>query len=143
MDGTEKRRCGDILDGALALLDEVPGGQDHLTVRAEANALVYEVFRNRTGMLETLHKGEYCEKFIHNSSLSRITDSEMKALMIECCIRMEEMLILRKENPDVYRAKVIMTSLMFCSEWEQEPSVVKEIKRAPCSQESKGTTNGI
>ena len=56
-----------------------PGG---FTLRDEANAIVASAFRN--GPLEDLHAGEWSE-LLENEKLSRITDEEMKALMINAC----------------------------------------------------------
>src|SRR5437762_14378898 len=65
--------------------DAFPGD---FTVRDEANALVVWAFRN--GPLEDLHAGKYLE-LLEDKSLSRITDAEMKALMINACRTLEKL----------------------------------------------------
>lgn len=52
---------------------------DDFTTRDEANALVAYAFRN--GPIENLHAGKYSE-LLENENLSRITDDEMKTLMV-------------------------------------------------------------
>ncbi len=70
-----------------------PGG---FTVRDEANALTAFAFRN--GMLEKLHAGAP-SPLLSDTSLSRITDSEMKTLMIEASEKLAKLLDLRDRNP--------------------------------------------
>lgn len=59
-----------------------PGG---FTSRDEANALVAWAFRN--GPPEDLHAGWHSE-LLADASLSRITDDEMKELMLYACRKM-------------------------------------------------------
>jgi len=75
----------------------------HLTRREIANALVVWVFRN--GYLEDLHAGKHSE-LLENPELSRITDAEMKKLMIECCEKMERVLKLMEEDRDEFWRQV-------------------------------------
>jgi hypothetical protein len=63
-----------------------PGG---FTLRDEANAIVAYAFRN--GPNEDLHAGKYSE-LLEQAELSRITEAEMKELMIIACDKMEELL---------------------------------------------------
>ena len=56
-----------------------PGG---FTVRDEANAIVAYAFRN--GPLEDLHAGAWSE-LLNDKALSRITDQELRELMLFAC----------------------------------------------------------
>ena len=60
-----------------------------MTKRQEANAIVAKCFRN--GLLEDLHA-------------DKITNKEMKKLIIQCCDKMERLLILRDEMPEKYKS---------------------------------------
>ncbi len=87
-----------------------------MTLREEANAIVAHVFRN--GFLEDLHAGITDEKFL-DSKYSRITDEEMKKLMIECCEKMEHLLKLREENPQSYKHFLWQNHRNYCRNWEK------------------------
>ena len=89
---------GEIFDAA-AMKDEIETAASalSLTLRQEANALTGIVFRN--GFLEDLHAGRHSE-LIKNPEYSRITNDEMKRLMVECSRKLYEMLRSREENPD-------------------------------------------
>lgn len=69
------------------------------TIREEANALTCFAFRN--GFIEELHVGDY-SPLLENPKLSRITDPEMKKLMIEASQRLSEMLTLKETDPEEY-----------------------------------------
>jgi hypothetical protein len=90
-----------------------PGG---FTVRDEANAIVAFAFRN--GPIEDLHAGKYSD-LLSDSSLSRITDAEMKALMINACQKMEELLRLKESNPDEYVRFIGSYNWRYCRRWER------------------------
>lgn len=85
-----------------------------MTLREEANAIVAHVFRN--GFLEDLHAGIVEEKFL-DAKYSRITDDEMKKLMIECCEKMEKLLQLREENPQAYKELLKLNHQLYCKHW--------------------------
>ena len=87
-----------------------------MTLREEANAIVAQVFRN--GFLEDLHAGIVEEKLL-DPKYSRITNDEMKKLMIECCERMEKLLRLREENPTAYKESIGWTLRNYCNHWEK------------------------
>lgn len=90
-----------------------PGG---LTLRDEANAIVAFAFRN--GPIEDLHAGKYSE-LLEDSSFSRITDAEMKTLMLNACQKMEELLRLKESNPDEYYTFIASYNLRYCRRWER------------------------
>jgi hypothetical protein len=93
--------------------ERFPGG---FTVRDEANALVACAFRN--GELEKLHAGKH-SPLLEDETLSRITDAEMKALMVEACEKLEELLRLKAENPARYREQVQSYNLLYCRKWDR------------------------
>jgi len=86
----------------------------NMTLREEANAIVAHVFRN--GNLEDLHAGIVEEKLL-DSKYSRITDEEMKKLMLECCEKMANLLRLREENPSEYKSFLSRTERAYCKRW--------------------------
>ncbi|MEM6260754.1 MAG: hypothetical protein AAGI37_21105 [Planctomycetota bacterium] len=86
------------------------------TLRDEANALVAKAFRN--GPLEDLHAGEHSE-LLNNSSLSRITDPEMKTLMLSACRILASMLQMKEEQPEQYDQEIRRYAAMYCKDWER------------------------
>jgi hypothetical protein len=90
-----------------------PGG---FTVRDEANAIVAWAFRN--GPLEDLHAGTYSE-LLEDRTLSRITDDEMKALMLYACEQMEQLLRLKESDPDEYAVQMRSYNFRFCKRWQR------------------------
>ena len=87
---------------------------EKMTLREEANAIVAHVFRN--GYLEDLHAGIVEEKLLDPKN-SRITDDEMKKLMLECCEKMANLLRLREENPSEYKSFLSRTGRAYCKRW--------------------------
>jgi hypothetical protein len=87
------------------------------TVRDEANAIVAFAFRN--GPLENLHAGEYSADLIENPNLSRITDAEMKQLMLFACEAVEKALRLRDEDPKAYAGFIAMQQWYSCGDWQR------------------------
>jgi hypothetical protein len=90
---------------------------DGFTIRDEANALTAYAFRN--GFLEDLHAGK-SSLLTDDLSLSRITNSEMKKLMIEASEKLAEILKLREINPESYKAFVQGYAYMYCQEWNRK-----------------------
>jgi hypothetical protein len=86
------------------------------TVRDEANAIVAYAFRN--GPIEDLHAGKYSE-LLSDAALSRITDEEMKTLMINACQKMEELLRLKEANPEEYYRFISSYNWRYCRRWER------------------------
>ena len=66
------------------------------TPRDEANAIVAMAFRN--GPIEDLHAGRSSE-LLSNPELSRITDDEMKTLMINACEQVAKLFHPVSESP--------------------------------------------
>lgn len=90
-----------------------PGG---FTIRDEANALTAYAFRN--GPLEDLHAGK-ASPLLDDPTLSRITDAEMKNLMINASELLAKMLALRDSDPEQYRRFVKSYGMRYCRSWNR------------------------
>jgi len=88
-----------------------------LTLRDEANAIVAHAFRNTC--LEELHAGRH-SSLLDDPGNSRITDEEMKRLMLEACERMEKLLRLKAEEPEKYWETIFKTNRAYCRAWMRE-----------------------
>lgn len=113
-----KSETSSLPDEPLTIPDEVltmafPGGFSH---RDEANALTAFAFRN--GTLEKLHAGEG-GPLLDDSALTRITQSEMKLLMIEASTKLASLLRLRDTNPEKYNQFVRAYAFLYCQGWER------------------------
>jgi len=86
------------------------------TLRDEANAIVAAAFRN--GPIESLHAGRHSE-LLNDESLSRITNAEMKTLMVFACERMEELLRLKETDPAGYWLEILFASGFYCRGWDR------------------------
>jgi len=87
------------------------------TVRDEANALTACAFRN--GFLEELHAGKSSE-LLTQPGLSRITDEEMRKLMIQASAKLEELLRLKSERPAKYEEWVRDYNRKYCRSWKRD-----------------------
>jgi hypothetical protein len=90
-----------------------PGG---FTMRDEANAIVARAFRN--GPLEDLHAGKWSE-LLDNQELSRITDEEMKSLMILACEQVAPLPRMKETDPEGYYREMMGYGWRFCRGWER------------------------
>jgi len=90
-----------------------PGG---FTLRDEANAIVACAFRN--GPIEDLHAGNPSE-LLENPELSRITDDEMKRIMVNACQCVERLLREKQEDPGAYYQRILEYNLKYCRKWER------------------------
>lgn len=106
--------------------------EDKPTLREEANSIVAYAFRN--GFLEDLHAGtspsskkrDYSDVKIISpfgkilwKDLSRLSDEEMKKLMIETCKKVEVLLTLKEQNPKDFRKFVLGYNKMYTQNWEK------------------------
>lgn len=91
-----------------------------LTARQEANALVALVFRN--GFLEDLHAGKSSE-ILKDPSYSRITDAEMKQLMIETSALLAKLLEKKESNPDEYWKLIQFAHSSYAKNWDTTTDV--------------------
>jgi len=99
--------------GADPRLPLPPGGK--FTYRDQANVLTLLAFRN--GPIEDLHAGK-CSPLLDDPSLSRITDEEMKALMIAASARLAELLALRDSDPEEF-ARLLTVNWRQVKNWER------------------------
>jgi len=89
------------------------------TIREEANALTCSAFRN--GFLEDLHAGEQSE-LLDDPKLSRITDEEMKKLMIQSSNQLAKLLAMKENDPAAYWEFIAKYFNAYCRRWEREPA---------------------
>ncbi len=85
------------------------------TFRDEANALTVLAFRN--GFLEELHAGRY-HPALDDPEVSRISNDEMKRLMIETSERLAKLLHLKETNPEEY-LKQLDFAWRYCRNWDR------------------------
>jgi len=90
-----------------------PGGT--FTHRDQANVLTLLAFRN--GPIEDLHAGKY-SPMLEAPELSRITDEEMKTIMINASAKLAELLALRDDDPDEF-AQVLAATWRQVRAWER------------------------
>ncbi len=90
-----------------------PGG---FTVRDEANALTAYAFRN--GPLEDLHAGK-SSPLTDDPDVSRITQAEMKQLMIDASDKLAYLLKTRDTDSETYKRFVQAYACMYCREWNR------------------------
>ena len=90
------------------------------TFRDEANALACCAFRN--SFLEDLHAGEPSE-LLENPKLSRITDAEMKKLMIQTTTKLAELLAIKETDPERYWELIEFFIDCYCNRWEKSPTM--------------------
>lgn len=86
------------------------------TIREEANALTCSAFRN--GFIEELHAGKHSD-LLETPGLSRITDAEMKKLMIQSSARLAELLAMKESNPEKYWKQIEYCHETYCRNWEK------------------------
>lgn len=96
------------------MLPSLPG---EFTVRDEANALTAFAFRN--GFLEDLHAGRPSPLF-QQPGYSRISDDEMRRLMIEVSEKLEQILRLKRDDPVRYEAVIRGYHMMYCQDWKRD-----------------------
>ncbi len=96
-------------------------GHPELTLRDEANAITAHVYRN--GFLEDLHSG-LPSPLVMNPRFARITDPEMKKLMIESSAKLAHWLCLREmlleEKPEAYYQLLRSVEFRASRNWDRE-----------------------
>lgn len=95
----------------------MPDDCEDFTIRDEANALTALAFRN--GFIEELHAGKL-SPLLEQPGLSRITDAEMKKLMIEASEKLARMLALKRDDPDCYEAEIRDYHERYCQKWKRD-----------------------
>jgi hypothetical protein len=91
-----------------------PGGFDR---RDEANAIIAMSVRN--GPIENLHAGKH-SPLLEDETLSRLTDADIKTIMLYATKMVTFMLWLRDEAPEVYRRYVQVYGSRYCRMWERQ-----------------------
>ena len=94
-----------------------PVPTDEFTLRDEANALTAHAFRN--GFLEDPHAGKH-SPILDDPSYSRITDDEMKRLMIQASERLAHMLALKQQDPAEYDRCIRKYQKNYCRTWKRD-----------------------
>ena len=72
----------------------------------------------RNGPIENLHAGK-SSPLTADPSLSRITDDEMKELMVNASEVLAAVLALRDSDPDKYRRFIQDYALKYCRRWNR------------------------
>ena len=99
--------------GADPRLPLPPGAK--FSYRDQANVMTLLAFRNSP--LEDLHAGRY-SPLLEDPALSRITDEEMKTLMIAASSKLAELLNLRDTDPDAF-AQLLAVNWRQVRNWER------------------------
>lgn len=71
----------------------------------------------RNGPIEDLHAGQY-SALLENPALSRITDEEMKTIMIDASTKLAELLALRDSDPEAF-AQTLAANWRQVRNWER------------------------
>ncbi|MGH7991170.1 MAG: hypothetical protein ACREDS_13395 [Limisphaerales bacterium] len=87
------------------------------TIRDEANALTAFAFRN--GFLEDLHAGKPLPSG-QQSGFSRISDDEMRRLMIEASEKLAGLLKMKQQEPQKYDAFIRRYNKIYCHSWKRD-----------------------
>ena len=96
------------------LVNNTRATKGEFTLRDEANALTAFSFRN--GFLEDLHGGKF-SPVLNEPGYSRISDEEMKRLMIEASEKLEQMLRMKREEPAKYEEFIRDYQRTYCRAW--------------------------
>lgn len=106
-----------IFDRAVETAQAAPSAiLPELTVRDEANALVAGAIRN-DALFEQLHAGRNVPE-LGDPDISRISDTEMKQLVIRFAAKLAWLLHLRDAKPDEY-ARQIDFFRRYTTSWER------------------------
>jgi hypothetical protein len=92
------------------------------TIREEANALTCCAFRN--GFIEDLHAGKH-SALLDTPGLSRITDAEMKKLMIGASAKLAELLEMKESSPDKYWELIKYFDKNYCHHWVKDAPITQ------------------
>jgi hypothetical protein len=90
--------------------------QGGFNLRDEANAIVCMAVRN--GPIENLHAGR-SSPLLKDDTLSRLTDDEIKAIMISASEMVAFLLWLRDNAPDFYKDYLQRSGMTYCRKWER------------------------
>ena len=76
------------------------------------------IFPQRENPIEDLHAGKHSD-LLDDAALSRITDAEMKSIMIAACEKLEELLTLKENSADSYYAILKEYNNRYCGKWKR------------------------
>ncbi len=91
--------------------------EGEFSLRDEANALAAYAFRN--GFIEELHAGKD-SPLLREPGYSRITDEEMRRLMIESSEKLARLLQMQRSEPEKYDAFVRNYHRVYCRRWKRD-----------------------
>ncbi len=105
------KRIWDLMEPELLqmLSNTCHGGE--FTIRDEANTICAYAFRN--GHIENIHAS------VDSSGEPRITDPEMKQLMIGSCRKLAELLEMKEREPKKYEGFIRDYNRKYCYNWER------------------------
>jgi hypothetical protein len=115
------RQCPSIASASASVAKSRPAVQlqitgKEFTIRDEANALTAFAFRN--AFLEDLHAGKPLPA-AQQSGFSRISDDEMRRLMIEASEKLVLLLKMKQQDPQKYGMFVKNYNKIYCHSWER------------------------
>lgn len=116
------RQCPSIAPASGLVAESRPAPQlqttgGEFTTRDEANALTAFAFRN--GFLEDLHAGKPLPS-AQQSGFSRISDDEMRRLMIEASQKLTQLLKMKQQHPQKYEAFIRQYNKIYCRSWKRD-----------------------
>ena len=94
----------------------------NISLREEANALICHCVRN--GFIEDLHAGKH-SKLLENPKYSRITDEEMKKIMIEASAKLETLFAFKEKEPEKYWHFIEVYNKTYAGNWDKKKRTYK------------------
>jgi hypothetical protein len=114
------KRCPSLAPSEATAQTSIPAPLPpvgEFTLRDEANALTAYAFRN--GFIEDLHAGKD-SPMLRQPGNSRISDDEMRRLMIESSEKLERLLHMKRSDPEEYDAFVRSYHKVYCRGWKRD-----------------------
>ena len=108
---TRAEQIWQILESELTQGQQWPERFKNFTLRDEANAICAYAFRN--GPIEDIHAS------VDSGGRNRITDPEMKQLMIAASQKVAELLHMKEQEPKQYDLFIRGYNRTWCSKWER------------------------
>jgi len=105
------KRIWDLMEPELLQILNNTSPPAEFTTRDEANAICAYAFRN--GHIEKIHAS------VDSSGQPRITDPEMKELMIQSCRKLAELLEMKQSDPGKYEGFIRDYNRKYCYNWER------------------------
>jgi hypothetical protein len=109
--GTIRRRAEQVWPVIEADVTRLLSGQHEFTLRDEANAICAYAFRN--GPIEDIHAS------VDSDRRPRITDPEMKEVMIDASSKLAKLLEMKAADPRGYRDFLKDYHHIYCWKWER------------------------